>query len=107
MNTPRPEPEDDEDEETTPLADIQPFELGEGAELRNYVCFLRPSETFLQLSRPQPMVVPPVPESVPPISMGFEAFAAKFNQLDPLDLIDGSGQWPPEDVVKDAIEGGP
>ena len=108
MNTPKPEDdEEDSDEETTPLADIGPFVLGEDAVFRDYICLQKPPETFLQLSRPQPMVVPSVPEPAPPVSIGFEAFAARFNQLEPLDLIDGSGQWPPEDVVREVMEAGP
>ena len=96
MNMPRSEEEEDEDESAICLEDIKPSSLQDHTACRQYIILRRPVETFLQLSRPQPIQVPPVRPATPPVSIGFDAFAARFEQLDLAGLIDGSGQWPPE-----------
>ena len=87
--------DDDEDEDAIPLADIAPLDASIPV-FRDYIVLQKPSEPSLQLSRPQQMIVPSVLEREPPVSIGFEAFAARYTELEQAGLIDGSGQWPQE-----------
>ncbi|KAH9940936.1 uncharacterized protein BXZ73DRAFT_98764 [Epithele typhae] len=46
----------------------------------DFIVWRKPAATFLQLSRPQPFVATCVREEVPPVSIGFDAFAARMEQ---------------------------
>ncbi|EJF64147.1 hypothetical protein DICSQDRAFT_178651 [Dichomitus squalens LYAD-421 SS1] len=92
-----PEEDDDDDEEPAiPLADLPPMDLRGCPEIHDYFVRPKPPESWLQLSRPQQVVDPPVPEKPPAPSIGYDAFAARFEQLERAGLIDGKGLWPEE-----------
>ena len=100
MDTPKPgtvgggDGDDGDSDDAIPLADLRPLALGRREEFLDYVLRAAPPEAYMQLSRPQQVVAPPVPEVQPPVSVGFEAFAARFERLDLAGLMDGTGQWP-------------
>ncbi|RPD64267.1 hypothetical protein L227DRAFT_323442 [Lentinus tigrinus ALCF2SS1-6] len=107
MGSRAPPPEDSDDEdESMPFADLDPqastaYYCDRGNECRDWVVHKAPSEPSLQLSRPQPMIIPPIPENPLPRSIGYAAFAERFAQLELAGAIDGSGQWPQEDSERD------
>lgn len=95
--------EDDDRAEAMPFADLAPVSIwsadGELHEFHDWQVRRKPPESFMQQARPQPMVIPPVPEKPPPRSMGYPAFADKFLELEKAGIIDGSGQWPSEEAA--------
>ncbi|KAI0372736.1 hypothetical protein BV20DRAFT_991001 [Pilatotrama ljubarskyi] len=90
MATAQPAPADEE-ESSLPLADLPPFDP---KQLPDIPVWRKPPEVALQQSRPQHMIVPPIPEREPPVSIGYDAFAEKFVELEKAGVIDGSGNWP-------------
>ena len=99
--------EDDEDEPPIPLKDLPSLDLRGPSEIYDFLVRPKPPESWLQLSRPQQVIHPPVPEKPPPPSIGYDAFAARFEQLERAGLIDGKGLWPEEGWNKeDGASGG-
>ncbi|KAL7280864.1 hypothetical protein ACG7TL_005808 [Trametes sanguinea] len=87
----------EEDEPSIPLADLPPFDP---RQVPIQIVRRRPLEPRMQQSRPQNMVVPPVREPDPPVSIGYSAFARRFVELEKAGIIDGTGLWPTEKAKK-------
>lgn len=97
----------DEDESPIPLADLPSVDLRDCPVVYDYVVRPKPPESWGQMSRPQQVVQPPVPEKPPRSSIGFDAFAARFERLERAGLMDGTGIWPEEgwdDEYRDSEE---
>ncbi|OBZ73504.1 Phosphomannomutase [Grifola frondosa] len=87
--------EDEHKEGDQPFEDLPVLDTIYLPEVNEFAVRRKPPETTDgQLSRPQPVIYPLIPEQVPPLSMGYVAFADRFEQLEVADLIDGSGVWP-------------
>ncbi|KAI9066963.1 hypothetical protein FKP32DRAFT_1564644 [Trametes sanguinea] len=86
-----------EEESSTPLADLPRLDP---RRVPAQVVRRRPLEPRMQQSRPQNMVVPPVREPDPPMSIGYSAFARRYVELEKAGIIDGTGLWPTEKVKK-------
>ena len=98
--------ESEDEDESMPLPDLDTQESTAryrdvGIECVEWVVYKSPPEPNLQLSRPQPIIIPPLQEKPPPPSIGYGAFAERFAQLELAGIIDGSGQWPQEDSEKE------
>ncbi|KAI0708870.1 hypothetical protein C8T65DRAFT_649776, partial [Cerioporus squamosus] len=100
-----PDSSSDADEpESMPFPDLDPqtaYYSDRQNECLEWVAYKAPPEPALQISRPQPMIIPPVREKPPARSIGYVAFAEKFAQLELAGIIDGLGQWPQEESEKD------
>ncbi|KAH9950131.1 hypothetical protein B0H21DRAFT_26283 [Amylocystis lapponica] len=81
--------EDDDEERAQPFGDLPVRAVFPS----DYSVRRKPPEV-MQLSRPQPLYDPPVPEQPAPISIGYGAFKTKYAALEQAGLIDGSGMWP-------------
>ncbi|KAI1793569.1 hypothetical protein LXA43DRAFT_1001334 [Ganoderma leucocontextum] len=88
--------DDDEDELAIPLADLPPIDLRGCPVVRDYIVRPKLPESWKQTSRPQQVIQPPVPEKPPRPSIGYDAFAARFERLEQAGLMDGTGMWPEE-----------
>ena len=97
MNTQVAAAQDEEEEEPAiPLPDLPPVDLRGSPVVYDYV--VRPSqpESWKQISRPQQVIHPAMPEKPPRPSIGYDAFAARFERLEQAGLMDGTGNWPEE-----------
>ncbi|KAI0350677.1 hypothetical protein OH77DRAFT_1430674 [Trametes cingulata] len=90
MATAQPAPAEEE-ESSIPLADLPLFDQ---TQLPDITVWRKPPEVALQQSRPQHIIIPPIPEREIPVSIGYAAFAEKFGELEKVGLIDGTGNWP-------------
>lgn len=94
--------EDEAEGESLPFADLEPVNYGSSEqtflECRDWLLLPKAPQIYLQQSRPQPMVVPPIAEKPTPKRVGYGPFAERFAQLERAGIIDGSGQWPEKDV---------
>ena len=94
MNTQVAAAQDEEEEEPAiPLPDLPPVDLRGSPVVYDYV--VRPSqpESWKQISRPQQVIHPAMPEKPPRPSIGYDAFAARFERLEQAGLMDGTGNW--------------
>ncbi|RDX48247.1 hypothetical protein OH76DRAFT_1352794 [Lentinus brumalis] len=103
---PPSEASDTDEPESMPFADLDPqastsYYSSPQNECLEWVAYKAPPEPALQISRPQPMIIPPVREKPPAPSIGYVAFAEKFAQLELAGIIDGTGQWPQDDSERD------
>ncbi|GBE80425.1 hypothetical protein SCP_0301400 [Sparassis crispa] len=98
-------------QDTEDSADAQPFDnltkFEPPANFNDFIVWRKPSEPAMQLSRPQFISVPSIPEVPPLLSMSYKAFFAKFKELEKAGLVDGTGEWPESDEGEDVILPGP
>ena len=84
----------DEEDQPIPLADLPLADVQGCPVVHDYVVRPNRPESWKQMSRPQQVIQPPVPEKPPRPSIGFEGFAARFERLEKAGLMDGKGMWP-------------
>ncbi|PIL25093.1 hypothetical protein GSI_12982 [Ganoderma sinense ZZ0214-1] len=99
--------EEEEEEVAIPLADLPPIELRGNPVVFDYVVRMKPPESWKQMSRPQQVIHPPVPEKPPRPSIGYDAFAVRFERLQQAGLMDGTGDWPEEGWEESSRAKGP
>ena len=88
--------EDEEDEEI-PFPPLPVVKTKGRKEFTDFLFRRKPPEDIPPLSRPPRLVIPPIPEKIPPASVGFGVFEERFRELEKAGLIDGTGEWPDED----------
>ncbi|KZT70712.1 hypothetical protein DAEQUDRAFT_810323 [Daedalea quercina L-15889] len=88
--------DEEDDDDSTPFERLPVVNFNAITEFTDCIIRLRHPEPVPQLSRPPRVTIPPIPEKVPPVSMGFGAFEEKFKELEKAGLIDGAGEWPDE-----------
>ena len=87
----------DEEDEDTPFPELVNLKTEGLKEFTDFVFLRKPPEEIPPLSRPPRLTIPPIPEKIPPASMGFGAFEKRFMELEKAGLLDGTGEWPDED----------
>ncbi|KAL6298650.1 hypothetical protein BKA93DRAFT_931974 [Sparassis latifolia] len=84
-----------------PFDDLTKFGTAHILDSVDFVVQKKPPEPALQLSRPQYISDPPIPEVPPPLSMSYKAFFAKFKEMEKAGVVDGMGEWPESDEDED------